>query len=82
MRGEKPETDWETAWKIERVTDDEWLEMKRALAERKLELETMIDAAPGEIFADPDILGGTYGIVAHNAFHLGQIRHAAAITRN
>lgn len=78
MRGVKPETDWAAAWKTTSVNEDEWKDLRRALAERQQEILTLINAASEDVFDDPDILGGTYGIVAHNAFHLGQIRHALA----
>lgn len=79
LRNETPEhKDWGAAWKTTMVDDDQWLELKRKLSERQSQLFTLIDNAPDELFADPDIVGGTYAIVAHTAFHLGQIRHALA----
>lgn len=79
MRGNNPETpDWAAAWRTIEVDENKWLELKRALAERQAELITMIDNTPDEIFTNPDFLTGSYGIVAHAAFHLGQIRHALA----
>lgn len=79
MRSETPENvDWSIAWNTTTVDDDQWLELKRRLGERQAELNTLIDNAPDELFTDPDIVGGTYAIVAHTAFHLGQIRHALA----
>lgn len=79
MRNENPERpDWSAAWKLVEVDDEQWQELKLALKERQGELITLINSAPDEIFTDPDILAGSYGIVAHTAFHLGQIRHALA----
>lgn len=79
MRNDPPEkADWAEAWKIVEVDEETWKDLKRALAERQAELNVLIDNAPEELFADPDIIGGTYAIVAHTAFHLGQIRHALA----
>lgn len=79
MRNENPERpDWSAAWKLVEVDDEQWQELKLALKERQGELINLINSAPDEIFTDPDILAGSYGIVAHTAFHLGQIRHALA----
>lgn len=79
MRGEEPENkDWGAAWKATTVDDAEWKELRLALGERQSEIFVLIDNTPEEIFVDADIVGGTYAIVAHTAFHLGQIRHALA----
>lgn len=79
MRNDPPDKpDWADAWKTVEVNEDEWKELKRALGERKSEIFILIDNTPEELFPDPDVLGGTYAIVAHTAFHLGQIRHALA----
>lgn len=79
MRGETPgNVDWSAAWQTVAVDDDEWKELRRALGERQAEILVLIENTPDEMFMDPDVLGGSYGIVAHSAFHLGQIRHALA----
>lgn len=79
LRGETPQdVDWDSAWQKGAVDEDEWKDIRRALAERQAELYTLIDNTPDESFTDPDVFGGTYAIVAHTAFHLGQIRHALA----
>lgn len=79
MRNDPPEkADWAAAWQTVEVDEETWKDLKRALGERQAELNVLIDNAPEELFTDPDILGGTYAIVAHTAFHLGQIRHALA----
>lgn len=82
MRGEEPaKPDWAAAWRTMEVDEDTWHELKRALGERQAELFTLIENVPDEIFTDPDFLTGSYGIVAHTAYHLGQIRHALAAQR-
>lgn len=80
MRNDPPKErpEWGLAWKLIEVDDEQWAELKQALTDRQTDLYALIDAAPDEIFADPDFLAGSYGIVAHTAFHLGQIRHAKA----
>ena len=77
--GEEPDRpDWSIPWKVVEVDDEQWAELKQGLRHRQLELYALIDAAPDEIYANEDFLTGSYGIVAHLAFHLGQIRHARA----
>lgn len=80
MRNDPPKEhpDWGLAWKLIEVDEDQWTELKLALGERQAELFALINNSPDEVFTDPDVLAGTYGIVAHTAFHLGQIRHAKA----
>lgn len=79
MRGDTPtDVDWSTAWQTVAVDEDEWKELRRALGERQAEIQVLIENTPDEMFANPDVLGGSYGIIAHSAFHLGQIRHALA----
>lgn len=79
MRGETPESvDWSEAWETVIVNEEEWQDLRNALGEQQTEILKLINGTPDEMFADPDVLGGSYGIVAHTAFHLGQIRHALA----
>lgn len=79
MRNEQPEKpDWAEAWKTVEVDDDQWQQLKADLAQRQQHINELIDTAPDEVFADPDVVGGTYAIVAHTAYHLGQIHHALA----
>ena len=79
MRNDPPAApDWSAAWKVVEVDEDQWQELKLALGQRQSETITLIDGAPDDIFTDTDILGGSYAMVAHTAFHLGQIRHALA----
>lgn len=79
MRGEEPvDVNWDAAWETVAVNEDEWKELRRALAERQVDILVLIDNTPDEVFSDPNVIAGSYGIVAHTAFHLGQIRHALA----
>lgn len=79
MRNETPEKpDWAEAWKTVEVDDDQWQQLKTNLARSRDDITRLIDATPDELFTDPDIVGGSYAIVAHTAYHLGQINHALA----
>lgn len=75
MRGENPgPQDWSAAWRTVDVSEEEWQALKQGLRERHRELFGIVDAGPPEVTAD--IMGGMFALVAHTAYHLGQIRHA------
>lgn len=79
MQGEEPDSvDWGAAWQTVAVDEEQWSTLRRELGEWQAKILRIVDATPDEIFANPNVLGGTYGIIAHSAFHLGQIRHALA----
>lgn len=79
MRGEEPDSvDWGAAWQTVAVNEEEWSNLRRELGEWQARILEIIDTTPEEMFSDPSVLGGSYGIIAHSAFHLGQIKHALA----
>lgn len=79
MTGDTPEdVDWAEAWKTVAVNEEEWSDLRHALRQKQKEVLRLIDTTPEEMFSDPNVLGGSYGVIAHSAFHLGQIRHALA----
>ena len=69
---------WEEAWKISRVSDAEWSEIRSGLGS---EAKRWLDAlgAPRDVSV-PE-LSGMIGSVAHLAYHLGAIRQIAASAR-
>lgn len=80
MQGENPgKQDWDATWAITEVNDDEWAAMKQQLRERHQTLLALINEDPKE--ADADFVGGAFGMVAHTAYHLGQIRHSLCMFR-
>jgi len=77
MQGQEPgPTDWEKAWETVQVSDEEWTALKEELRKKQEILVKIIEQTPDSAFANDDYIGGAFGIVAHTAFHLGQIRHA------
>lgn len=75
MSGENPgKQNWDATWAITEVNDDEWTAMKQQLRDRHQHLLTLIHEDPQE--PDDDFVGGAFGMVAHTAYHLGQIRHS------
>lgn len=78
MRGENPgRQDWSVAWRLVEVNEDEWTQLKRRLRERQEQLVGMIQQDPPSV--TEDFIGGAIAMVAHTAYHLGQIRHALCI---
>ncbi len=73
--GEYIPVDWEASWAIGEVNDAEWQD----LVDR---LRTTYDGLKGFIAANETwnemMVGGAFGIVAHSAYHLGEIRQALA----
>jgi hypothetical protein len=80
MRGENPgRQDWDATWKVREVNDDEWARLKEQLRESQEQLIGMIQVDPPAI--TEEIVGGAMAMLAHTAFHLGQIRHALLMLR-
>jgi hypothetical protein len=73
-RGENPypSADWKGSWARRAVTEGEWGalldEYRRQLDEARATL------ASGATFADEMYLTGTFGVIAHGAWHLGALR--------
>ena len=77
MRGENPgKQDWGAAWKLVRVSDEEWDALRQQMRERHDTLLRLINETPDAAFANEEMVGGAMAAVAHTAYHLGQIRHA------
>jgi hypothetical protein len=69
---------WDEAWKISRVTDGEWLDIRRGLrAEAERWLKSL--GAPRPVTGLE--LSGLVGSIAHLAYHLGAIRQIDRRTR-
>jgi hypothetical protein len=77
----KPEVkiDWEESWQLAEVTPEEWEALKQELRQTyQSVLRTMksLDVWEGE-----DDIGASLGILAHTAYHLGEIRQALCTIR-
>jgi hypothetical protein len=82
MQGRNPgPQDWAKSWELVSVSEEEWDDLKQQLRDRQQTLLRLIGETPDAAFTSEDMLGGAMATVAHTAFHLGQIRHAAAIAR-
>lgn len=78
-RGEiSGKVDWTASWQVGAVSDDEWQSLIERL--RGAYAETKTFASTFEQW-DEDFIGGAFGIVAHCAYHLGEIRQALCVIK-
>ena len=80
MRGEKVgKTDWAASWQIGGVDEAEWASLKQRLNDT---YETMLATMSGfTTWEGEDEIGGPIAILAHTAYHLGEIRQALCTIR-
>ena len=71
--------DWQESWQLEKVTPEEWEALKGRLREAHESVLTVMkshDSWEGE-----DDIGGSLAVLAHTAYHLGEIRQALCVVR-
>lgn len=77
--GEQPfaAADWNAAWQVGRVSEDEW---DRLRAELRTQIDGWLVAVAAPRALQPVELNGVIGSVVHLAYHVGAIRqiHASA----
>lgn len=67
--------DWGEIWRtVEKISPDEWEELKKKLRETYLRLDKLFRDT--ENWDDEDTVGAAMAIVVHTAYHLGEIRQA------
>ena len=68
----QPNLDWKQSWVVKTVNEAEWKDLREKLADERdcivREITETVD------WNDERRLGGSMGIIAHTAFHLGAIR--------
>jgi hypothetical protein len=75
----QPPHDWAGSWAIEAVTNEEWL----ALIERlRGSYEKAREFAQTYEGWNAWFMAGAFGLVAHSAYHLGEIRSGIAVIRD
>jgi hypothetical protein len=74
MRGERPEADWSEIWRtVREVTAEEWTASQQQLRETYSAIQELAKNTPWQ---NQDEIGGAMGLLAHNVYHLGEIRQA------
>jgi len=72
--------DWGEIWRtVEAVTPEEWDTSRQQLRESYFKLRELASAY--DKWDMPDAIGGAMGMVAHSAYHLGEIRQALCTLR-
>jgi hypothetical protein len=66
--------DWQASWRLTTVTPAEWEALKGRL--RDAHREVLATAANARTWEIEDALGGAMALLAHTAYHLGEIRQA------
>ncbi len=79
--GNEYKADWDHIWQtVSAVTPEEWEATKqrlRASYDRFKAIVSKSETISGSEYA----VGGSIGVVAHTAYHLGEIRHALCVLR-
>ncbi len=77
--GERPETDWGHIWQtVSAVTPEEWTASQQAL---RAAYDRVRAIAAEFQWQNDDQIGGALGVLAHNAYHLGEIRQMLCIIK-
>jgi len=80
IRGEQPEADWNEIWgRVEAVTPKEWEASQHRLKAALGQVKSLIENT--DEWRSSDEIAGAIGLVAHNAYHLGEIRQALCALR-
>jgi hypothetical protein len=76
--GENEEVDWGEVWRtVSAVSVEEWTGLQERLHQVYLRTQQMVNANPQ--WDDEMSIGGAVGMVAHAAYHLGEIRQALCV---
>lgn len=74
INGKNPQPDWKAIWNtVSTVTPTEWEASQAALRDA---YQRVLTEATTTQWQDERQLAGAMGLVAHNAYHLGEIRQA------
>lgn len=74
-RGEEVgEIDWAASWRLTMVTPEEWQALKGRLHETLQEL--LVTLRTPVTWENEYAISGSMGVLAHTAYHLGEIRQA------
>lgn len=73
--GTYPDLDWGADWAEIHLNDNEWQELVASFAATREQLIGWVTSPTVE--ENDDYVGAAVMVVAHHAYHVGQIRHAA-----
>lgn len=79
MQGERAPVDWGEIWRtVQEVSDLEWQASQERLRTTYASIRHL---AHSTAWQNEEEIGGALGLLAHNAYHLGEIRHALCTIR-
>lgn len=79
LQNDNSPRDWGLIWRtVEKVTPEEWENLKSKLKDAYLRMDKMFRA--NELWNE-DTIGGSLSIVVHTAYHLGEIRQALCVLK-
>lgn len=70
--------DWGASWRVSRVSDEQWKELRAKLASEVTAWKSVLDR---ETDMDDDTMRSLASSVVHLAYHFGAIRQLASATR-
>ena len=76
---EVPRIDWQATWQRTGVTPEEWAALQARLRAAQQGVFALMDRTPA--WNDVRVIGGAIGMVAHTAYHLGEIRQGLGVLR-
>jgi len=76
--GEFRRVDWPSSWQVGPVTESEW---KERISRLRASYEATRAFASSFEGWNEQMIGGAFAIVAHSAYHLGEIRQALGVIR-
>lgn len=80
LRGEKPgKVDWAGSWKVGAVDEAQWTRLQDTLQGAYDALQNAV--AKPATWAHPMAITGGIGMVAHCAYHLGEVRRTLGVIR-
>lgn len=69
--------DWQATWRITTVSDDEWEQLRQKLRHAYERVQTVLHSV--ETWQGEEEIGGALAILAHTAYHLGEMRMALGV---
>lgn len=71
--------DWQESWQLKQVTPEEWEALKKQLRETYQDVLKLIKSL--DVWEGEDDIGASLAILAHTAYHLGEIRQALCVIK-
>lgn len=79
FRGERLQVDWGEIWRtVREVTDEEWRASQASLRQY---YDAFCEVATTTRWENAQVIVDALEVIAHNAYHLGEIRHALCTLR-